>query len=167
MLALSGVPAVFFDCEALANVAAILRDGSDPGGTKIVTLAGDVAHAYTVEVPLDTPVGALVREIEGCAISAPSGVADRRVYWPDRFEETVGHAMLGQSADTICAELLYAVKDGACAVESAARAAARLHGMSCGKCVFCGRGRCIWQACLTIWQKARGGPATSSSWWSW
>ncbi len=142
ILTLDGVPALFFDCATLANVAAVLRDGPDAGGTKIVTLAGDVAHAYTVEVPLDTPVGALVREIGGLSeIKAVQCASPTGGYLgAGQLDQAVGHVMRGASGDGVCPELLAAVESGACVVESAARAAERLHDMSCGKCVFCREG---------------------------
>ena len=58
ILTLDGVPALVSDPETLANASAVLREGPEKSaGTKIVTLTGDVAHSYTLEVPLDAPVG--------------------------------------------------------------------------------------------------------------
>jgi NADH-quinone oxidoreductase subunit F len=139
---LGGSPALVLDAETLARIAAVLRSGdSTAAGTKILTLTGDVPHAYTVEVPDGTRLGDIVRDIGGASdikavqLGGPAG----SWYGPDVLDKTVGEAIREAGAD-LGFSLVRVAAGGRCMAETAAEQARFLRGQSCGKCVFCREG---------------------------
>ncbi len=146
-----GRPAIISNAETLSNVSAVFREGPDvfkgigtekSAGTKIITLNGDAGHSYTVEVAFGTPIGTVVRDIGGSRsvkavqFGGPTGgLLEAGV-----LEKTISYETACEGGEAFCFELLTVIADGACAVATAGELMQRLHGMSCGKCVFCREG---------------------------
>ena len=145
-LSLNGNSALVIPAEKLAQAAAALLAPDDlesAFGTAIVTLDGAVKNPCTVEVPLGTTLGALLRDAGGTPVADIKAV---RLGGPAGL--LLGAGVLDTTAlDRTLLEnhgfgplLLEVIPNGACAVETARDALRVLHAESCGKCVFCREG---------------------------
>jgi NADH-quinone oxidoreductase subunit F len=65
-----GRPTLVANVETLAAVAAVLREGPAAGSTALFTLSGDVQWPGVYELPIGTPLRALIEECGGGATGA-------------------------------------------------------------------------------------------------
>ncbi len=152
---LHGRPTLVNSAETLANVSAIFqrhpavqyRDGAGgSGGTKVVTVCGDVNRPCTVEVPFGTTVRALIEETQGGSLSdlnikaaqfgGPTGAffAGSLLDTPIAFEDVkAAGSVMGSGTIRV-------IGGGSCAVEMARDAMSYLRDQSCGKCSACREG---------------------------
>ncbi len=145
----NGNPTLVNNAETLANVSAIFQSDaalSSTADTKIITLAGDIAHKYTVEVPFGTTLRSIVTDIGGGTSSGkdikavqfggPTGrfLAVHSLDIPVSYESTneVGGIMGSGTIKVFAGEF--------CTVEMARDLMNYLQAESCGKCVFCREG---------------------------
>jgi NADH-quinone oxidoreductase subunit F len=143
-------PTLINNIETLANIPVIFnrKNSKQSGmrGTKVVTLAGKTKHKYTVEVPLGTAIGSIVREIGGGtekgepikAVQAGGptgtflGVGSLNIHYEYEPMKSAG-AIIGSGTIEV-------FDSSSCAVEMAWEKSAFLQTQSCGKCVFCREG---------------------------
>jgi NADH-quinone oxidoreductase subunit F len=147
-----GKPTLVNNCETLATVPWIIREGKEPfrrlgtdksKGTKVFSLAGKVARGGLIEVPMGITIGEVVEEIGGgieqgrrfkaVQIGGPSGgcipaeLADIRVDFEDL---TRAGAMMGSGG-------LLVMDETDCMVDIARYFLTFTCSQSCGKCTFC------------------------------
>jgi NADH-quinone oxidoreductase subunit F len=147
-----GKPTLVNNCETLATVPWILRNGTEKfrglgtdksRGTKVFSLAGKVARGGLIEVPMGITIREIVEEIGGgiendgtfkaVQIGGPSGgcvpaeLSHTRVDFEDL--STVG-AMMGSGG-------LLVMDDTDCMVDIARYFLTFTCDQSCGKCTFC------------------------------
>jgi len=156
-LELFGKPALVDGPEAFARLSGVL-DGHPNGETRVITIAGEAVHQYTVEVQLGTTLRTLVTEVAGGVAGAgplkavqfggPAGA----FFGPDSLDTPVSRDNAGSGTLRLFAA-------GSCAVEMARDAAAYLREQSCGKCVFCREGTYQMSVVLTDIVEGRGRPA--------
>jgi NADH-quinone oxidoreductase subunit F len=163
-------PTLVNNIETLANVTAIfnresLATGSDHGRigrTKVVTLAGNTAHKYTVEVSLESTISSIVKDIGG-------GVKGGQDINAVQFGGPTGCFFRGEGLDTpidfdtmnsigaiVGSGTIDVFDDSWCAVKMAGECIAYLQTQSCGKCVFCREGT-IQIASILVDIEANGG----------
>ena len=153
VLLLSGRPCLVDDIETFAKISAVFQDAPEwragpeaekRRGTRVLTLTGDVGHAYTVEVPVETTIRTLVAGIGGgvatggrlkaVQFGGPTG----SLLGPDSLDLPIGAvAEAGPDTGSATIEVFDARR---CAVEIAEERMAYLQTQSCGKCVFCREG---------------------------
>jgi NADH-quinone oxidoreductase subunit F len=151
----SGKPALVVNAEALSAISAILQNGAgryaETGtatnkGTKVITMAGDVAHKYTAEVPF----GAILRSlVEGMGGGTPDGKAIKAVQFGGptgtffaaaSLDVSIDYESMKQVGSTIGSGTLRVFDSDNCAVEMTRDVTSFIHSQSCGKCVFCREG---------------------------
>ncbi len=148
-------PCLVDTVETAAKVSALFRDapawfaasGEDAaGGTRILTLSGDVRHAYTVEVPLTTTIGTIVEEIGGgvaagryikaVQIGGPTG----SFLGPDELDLSIESVSVDETGSGSWSASIEVFDTERCAVEMTEERMVYLQAQSCGKCVFCREG---------------------------
>ncbi len=166
-------PTLINNIETMANVSAIFQNNPEwasgigtekSRGTKVITLCGQIAHKYTVEVPLGTTLRTLVQDIGG---GAPDGKDTKAVH----FGGPTGAYFAGSSLDTpvsyeamekadsiIGSGTVEVFNGDICAVEMARDAISYIQTQSCGKCVFCREGSFQMSEILTDIAEYRGRP---------
>lgn len=147
-----GKPTLVNNCETLATVPWIIREGTEPflrlgtdksKGTKVFSLAGKVARGGLIEVPMGITISEVVEEIGGgiehgrrfkaVQIGGPSGgcvpaeLADIKVDYEDL---TRAGAMMGSGG-------LLVMDETDCMVDIARYFLTFTCSQSCGKCTFC------------------------------
>ncbi len=147
-----GLPTLVNNCETLATVPWILRNGIESytrlgteqsRGTKVFSLAGKVARGGLIEVPMGISIREVVEEIGGgienerefkaVQIGGPSGgcipaaLSDTRIDFQDLTK--VG-AMMGSGG-------LLVMDETDCMVDIARYFLTFTCSQSCGKCTFC------------------------------
>ena len=148
---LDGAPALIMNVETIANLAPSLLDenelpsgikGFHNTGTKILTLAGDVSHAYSVEVPVGAKIGDIIMSI-GCAADVRAfqfGGPTSVFFGSGEMEKSVSNETAGQAGAEFGLSLLNVVSGSSSIMEKLEELTQFLHGVSCGKCVFCREG---------------------------
>ena len=147
-----GHPTVVNNCETLATVPWILRNGSrsfaemgteKSSGTKVFALAGKIARGGLIEVPMGITIREVVEDIGGgiegggrfkaVQVGGPSGgcipasMADLRVDYDDLTE---AGAMMGSGG-------LLVMDEHDCMVDIARYFLTFTCDQSCGKCTYC------------------------------
>ncbi|MFC2158679.1 NAD(P)H-dependent oxidoreductase subunit E [Acidobacteriota bacterium] len=147
-----GSPTLVNNCETLATIPWIIRNGSDDfsrmgteqsKGTKVFSLAGKIARGGLIEVPMGITIKEVVEEIGGgiengrefkaVQIGGPSGgcvpasLSHTRIDFEDLKE--VG-AMMGSGG-------LLVMDDSDCMVDISRYFLTFTCSQSCGKCTFC------------------------------
>jgi len=143
-------PTLVNNIETLANIPVIFnRKNSEQSGmkeTKVVTLAGKTKHKYTVEVPLGTAIGNIVREIGGGTEKSESikavqtGGPAGTFFGVDSLNIRYDYESMKSAGAIIGSGTIEVFDSSSCAVEMAMEKAAYLQTQSCGKCVFCREG---------------------------
>lgn len=143
-------PTLINNVETLANIPVIFngQDLSSVGrrGTKVVTLAGNIKHSYTVEVPLGTSIKSIVAEIGGGAVggkevlAVQAGGPTGTFFKIENPEALIDYESMKSAAAIIGSGTIEVFGNSSCAVEIARKKAAYLQTQSCGKCVFCREG---------------------------
>ena len=156
--AISGLadePALINNLETIANVSAIFQNGwewysafgtEQSRGAKVITLAGDVVHKYTAEVPFGTSLESVVAAIGG-------GVADGKnikavqfggptgaYFAADSLDIRLDYESLREAGSIIGSGTVEVFDSDSCAVEMTRETVSYLQTQSCGKCVFCREG---------------------------
>lgn len=147
-----GKPTVLNNVETYANVPPILLDGggryamfgsSNSKGTKVFALAGAIAHAGLVEVPIGMPLGDLIYDIGGgipggkdfkaAQIGGPSGgcIPKQHLNVPLDYES------LSQLGAIMGSGGLIVMDEDSCMVDVARFFLEFVQEESCGKCVPC------------------------------
>lgn len=139
-----GSPTVVHSVETLANLPAIFNEGPQAYGasTKIVALGGDVANPGLVEIPLGTPLRAIVeraggvsngRSLKAIQVGGPTGAV-----LPDSLLDTpLEYDALAKVGAFIGSGSLVALAEDVCAVDFARERMTYLSQEACGKCVPC------------------------------
>jgi NADH-quinone oxidoreductase subunit F len=149
---LHGCPTLINNCETLAAVPWILRQGADAfahmgigtsRGTKVFSLTGKVARGGLIEVPMGITIRQIVEDIGG-------GVADGRAFkavqiggpsggcLPAALSDTpVEYETLHQLGAMMGSGGLVVMDDRDCMVDMARYFLAFTQDQSCGKCTFC------------------------------
>ncbi len=170
--ALKEKPAGVNSAEALANVSMIMQKGAGwyagfgtekSQGTKLLTLAGQVARPGVIEVPAGATLRQIVYEIGGGIPSRefkalqiggptgsffPAGALDLVV---DYGALAAGEAVMGSGRITV-------YDSGACMVDLAKDCLSLIKAESCGKCVLCREGTAQLYAILTDITEGKGRP---------
>ncbi len=140
-----GCPTLVHSAETLASVSAVFQ-GVPAVCTKIVTLAGDVTHKYTLEVPLGTTLQSIITDIGGRTSSGNDikavqfGGPMGRLFAADSLGVTVDYESMTEAGGMMGTGTIKVFAVDACAVETARDMMNYLQGQSCGKCVFCREG---------------------------
>ena len=146
-------PVLVESAETLARLPATINGDDKPAATKVITIAGQAAHRYTVEVPLDTTLRTLATVIGGdesvkaVQFGGPAGA----FYDVSSLDTPIG-GLTGSGT-------LKVIDAGSCAVEMARDAVAYLQEQSCGKCVFCREGTYQMSVILKDIAEGRGKPS--------
>lgn len=152
---INGKPALINNLETLSNVSAIFQNGAEwyagfgtanSKGTKVITLAGDIAHKYTVEVPFGATPLDIIENIGG---GVPGGKSIKAVQFggptgaffaAESLNVPVDYESMKQLGSTVGSGTVRVFDSGSCAVEITRDVTAYLQTQSCGKCVFCREG---------------------------
>jgi len=152
---LYGQPTLINNLETLSDVSAIFQKGPEwysgfgteqSRGTKVVTLSGNVAHKYTVEVPFGTTLQSVVMGIGG---GVPNGKNIKAVQFggptgayfnADSLNIGIDYETMEEAGSIIGSGVVEVFDSGSCAVEMARDVSYYIQTQSCGKCVFCREG---------------------------
>jgi len=157
-LAVSGIegkPTLVNNLETLACVSAIFQNSAEwyagsgteeSPGAKVITISGDAAHKYTVEVPFGTTLDSIVNDIgEGTSsgkdlkavrFGGPTG----RFFDVDSLNTRIDFESMKEAGSILGSGVVRVYDSGNCAVETTLDLINYLHNQSCGKCVFCREG---------------------------
>lgn len=150
-----GRPTVLNNAETWANIPAIVSRGAawfaalgtaGAAGTKVFSLAGDIANTGLVEAPLGTPLGEIVGQIGG---GAPAGRKLKALQTGGpaggclpaaRFDLGADFDSLAAAGSMLGSGGISVMNEGACMVDTARRSIDFLSNESCGKCTACREG---------------------------
>ncbi len=150
-----GCPTLINNVETFANVAAIVRSGADwfagigtekSKGTKVFALAGKIRNTGLLEVPMGTPLRAIVEEMGG---GAPDGGRIKAVQTggpsggciPAQYLDTpVDYESLGQLGSIMGSGGMIVMDDTTNMVDVARFFMEFCQDESCGKCIPCRAG---------------------------
>lgn len=152
---LYGKPTLINNLETLANVSAIFQNGPEwcsgigtehNRGAKVITLSGNVAHKYTVEVPFGTTLQSVVIDIGG-GVPNDKGIKAVQFGGPtgaffdtDSLNISINYETMKEAGAIIGSGVVEVFDGSSCAVEIAKDISNYLQSQSCGKCVFCREG---------------------------
>jgi len=152
---INGKSTLINNLETLVCVSAILQNGAEwyagtgteqSPGTKVITISGDAAHNYTVEVPFGATLESVVNGI-GCGTCSGKAVKAVRFGGPtgrffdvDSLGTRIDFESMKAAEAIVGSGVVKVYDDSMCAVETTRDLADYLHGQSCGKCVFCREG---------------------------
>jgi NADH-quinone oxidoreductase subunit F len=140
-----GCPTLVHSAETLVNVAAVFQ-GVAAAKTKIVTLAGDITHPYTVEVPFGTTLRSIVNDIGGGTSSGKDikavqfGGPTGRLFAADSLDVQISCESIHEAGGIMGSGTIKVFASDCCAVETSRDMMNYLQGQSCGKCAFCREG---------------------------
>jgi bidirectional [NiFe] hydrogenase diaphorase subunit len=150
-----GAPTLINNVETFANVAAIIRNGADwfagigtekSKGTKVFALAGKIRNTGLLEVPMGTPLRAIVEEMGG---GAPDGTRIKAVQTggpsggciPAQYLDTpVDYESLGQLGSIMGSGGMIVMDETTNMVDVARFFMEFCLDESCGKCIPCRAG---------------------------
>ena len=150
-----GRPTVINNVETFANIPVVIYYGADwfrrigtenSGGTKVFALAGKVRHTGLVEVPMGTPVRAIVNDVGG---GVPGGKRLKAVQTggpaggciPEHLLDTpVDFDTLGTIGTIMGSGGMIVMDETDCMVDIAKYFLAFIQHESCGKCTPCREG---------------------------
>jgi NADH-quinone oxidoreductase subunit F len=148
-------PTLINNAETMSHISAIFQNGASwysgigrerSRGTKIVTLSGNVAHNYTVEVPFGTTLRTLVQDIGGGILNGNGikavqfGGPTGAFYDTDSLDIAVSYETAEEAGSIIGSGTVQVYAGDSCAVEITRDVMSYLQAQSCGKCVFCREG---------------------------
>ena len=152
---LNDKPTLINSAETLACVAAAFRDGTEAitgtgteksKGTKVITLSGNIAHGYTVEVPFGTTLRSIVEDIGGVMAGGKSieavqfGGPTGALFTDSSLDTPVSYEAMEEAGGIIGSGTIEVLDSDKCAVETARDIMGYIQAESCGKCVFCREG---------------------------
>ena len=164
---LHGRPTLINNVETLAFAAQILRHGAEwyraagGAGRKLFAVSGDVARPGVYEVPLGTPVGALIERAGGVAggrrLKAFSPGGPSSGFLPAAMADVaLDFAPLAKAGSMLGSGAVVVLAEGRCVVDAARSYVEFFAEESCGKCVPCRVGTQKLAARMAGW---RGGAA--------
>jgi NADH:ubiquinone oxidoreductase subunit F (NADH-binding) len=144
-------PTLVNNVETLANVPHVLAEGADwlrasgtdrAPGTMLFTVCGDVRREGVFELPLGTPLRALVEELaggtpEGRVVKAVFPGASNTVLLPGQLDTPMDYDAMRQAGSGLGAGGFAVFDDSACIVQAAWRYSRFLFVESCGQCPAC------------------------------
>ncbi len=153
---LHGKPTLINNIETFANVPAVFQSSPEKwhGGTgteesrgsKVMTLAGNIVHRYTIEVPFGTTLCNIITEIGGgvadgnrlkaVQFGGPTGA----FFAADSLDTPIDYETMEKAAAIIGSGTVEVFSSDSCAVEMVREVIHYLQTQSCGKCVFCREG---------------------------
>ena len=151
----AGKPTLINNLETLSNVSAIFQNGSEwysgfgtakSKGTKVITLSGNIAHKYTVEIPFGTTLLSIVENIGG---GVPNGKSVKAAQFggpigaffaADSLDVPVDYESMDQLGSIVGSGTVRVFDSDSCAVEMTRDVTSYIQTQSCGKCVFCREG---------------------------
>ena len=152
---LYGEPTLINNLETMADVSAILQNGAEwyatfgtgqSRGAKVITLAGDVVHKYTVEVPFGTTLNNVInavgggvgngKKIKAVQFGGPTGA----YFNADSLDIHLDYETVREAGSIIGSGTVEVFGSDTCAVEMTRDVISYLQTQSCGKCVFCREG---------------------------
>jgi len=152
---LNDKPTLINNAETMSHASAILQNSSKwysgigterSYGTKVITLSGNVAHKYTVEVPFGTTLGTLVQDIGGGVLNGKGikavqfGGPTGAFFAVDSLDIPVSYETVEEDGSIMGSGTVQVYDSDSCAVEMAGDVMSYLQAQSCGKCVFCREG---------------------------
>ncbi|UCD09245.1 MAG: hypothetical protein JSU79_00955 [Dehalococcoidales bacterium] len=152
---IEGKPTLINNLETLACVSAIFQNSAEwfnntgtkqSPGTKVITISGDAAHRYTVEVPFGIMLKSLVYDIGGGALNGKNlkavqfGGPTGRFFDVDSLNIGIDFESMKEAGSIIGSGVVKVYDSSNCAVETTLDIVDYLHDQSCGKCVFCREG---------------------------
>jgi NADH:ubiquinone oxidoreductase subunit F (NADH-binding) len=168
---LFGKTTIINNIETFANITAIFQYGHEKisgigtensRGTKIISLSGNGAIKYTIEIPFGTSLRAIVEglatisdagNIKAVQFGGPTG----SYFSGDDLDIALDYEAI-KAKSIIGSGSFELIDDNACAVEMAMKKISYLRGQSCGKCVFCREGTFQMADILEDISKGNGGP---------
>ncbi len=140
-------PTLVNNVETMANVSSIFQSGTEKGSdTKIVTITGDIAHKYTVEIPLGTTLRTVIMDIGG-GISSGKGIKavqfggpTGRYFDKNSLDSPINYETISEIGGIMGSGTVEVFNGDLCAVEMTRDVMSYLQAESCGKCVFCREG---------------------------
>jgi len=148
-------PTLISHVETLSNISAIFQNGSQwysgfgterSKGAKVMTLSGNAAHQYTVEVPFGTTLRSIVTDIGG-GVSKGKTVKVVQFGGPtgsflpaDSLDIRIDYETMKEAGSIIGSGTVKVFDSDSCAVEMTKDTLSYIHSQSCGKCVFCREG---------------------------
>jgi NADH:ubiquinone oxidoreductase subunit F (NADH-binding)/Pyruvate/2-oxoacid:ferredoxin oxidoreductase delta subunit len=152
---LRGNPTCINNVETLANIPAILNQGSKQyasvgvtgnTGTKIFSLVGKIKHTGLVEVPLGTSIRTVVYDIGGGAEGEP-GIKAIQTGGPsggclpeELFDLSIDYESLSEAGSIMGSGGMIVMDEKTCMVDVAKYFTNFLQEESCGKCSVCREG---------------------------
>jgi NADH:ubiquinone oxidoreductase subunit F (NADH-binding) len=148
-------PTLINHVETFSNVSAIFQNDSQwysgfgteqSKGAKVMTLSGNAAHQYTVEVPFGTTLRSIVKDIgggvsEGKTIKAVQLGGPTGSFLPaDSLDIRVDYETMKEAGSIIGSGTVEVFDNDSCAVEMTKDILSYIQAQSCGKCVFCREG---------------------------
>ena len=151
----AGKPTLINNLETLSNVSAIFQNGSEwysgfgtakSKGTKVITLSGNIAHKYTVEIPFGTTLLSIVENIGG---GVPNGKSVKAAQFggpigaffaADSLDVPADYESMEQLGSIVGSGTVRVFDSDSCAVEMTRDVTSYIQTQSCGKCVFCREG---------------------------
>ena len=147
-------PTLINNAETFSNVSAIFQEGANwfagtgtekSKGTKIISLAGETAHKYTIEVPFGTTLRNIVSDIsaipEGKNLKAVQfGGPTGAFYDTGSLDIPIDYETFKDSGSIMGSGTLKIITEDSCAVAMTKDIISYLQTQSCGKCVFCREG---------------------------
>ncbi|HEY78205.1 MAG TPA: NADH-quinone oxidoreductase subunit F [Dehalococcoidia bacterium] len=148
-------PTLINNLETMANVSAIFQNDAEwyaafgteqSRGAKIITLAGDVVHKYTVEVTFGTTLKSIIdaigggvsngKKIKAVQFGGPTGA----YFAADSLDIRLDYESVREAGSIIGSGTVEVFDSDSCAVEMTRDVISYLQTQSCGKCVFCREG---------------------------
>ena len=158
---LAGKPTLVNNAESFSHVSAIFQNGAEAvRDTKVITLTGDVAHKYAVEVPFRTKLRTVVTDVGGATdikavqFGGPTG----RYFNVDSLDMPIDYESMEKVGGIVGSGTVKVYNNSHCAVEMVKDAMAYLQAQSCGKCVFCREGTYQMQDILNDISEGKGKP---------
>ncbi len=170
---LYGKPTLINNLETLSNVSAIFQNSPEwyssfgterSRGTKVITLAGSVAHKYTVEVPFGTTLQSVImgigggvpngKNIKAAQFGGPTGA----YFDAGSLNTGIAFETMEEAGSIIGSGVVEVFDSDSCAVEMARAVSYYIQTQSCGKCVFCREGSYQMSTILKDISEYRGRP---------
>jgi NADH-quinone oxidoreductase subunit F len=140
-------PVVVTSPEAMSHLSANpVRDIREEKASKVITLAGSIAHRYTVEVDSETTIRCIVEELGGgtcngknvkaAKLAGPAGI----FLLPDLFYKSLC-SVIGEEPDlNFCLNTIEIFDSDRCMVDATREIMSYIQEQSCGRCIFCREG---------------------------
>jgi len=154
-IGLYGGPTVINNCETLSTVPAIVLNGADwyasfgtekSKGTRVFCLSGHVKRPGNYELPLGTPLRALIYEYGGGILGDKQikaiipGGSSTPMLKPDKLDTPLDFESIAAAGSMLGAAGVIVMDEDTCIVAVVARMVEFYRDESCGKCTPCREG---------------------------